>query len=133
MEEIRNGSRSIGPAARVMDFNISFGPASLACDSGQFSRSTDGGGVTWQTPINIPNSPQWGTLDVDTNGNLFLGGESNQFWCVRSSNAQIGDQTPTFDRVTAGQYGWWPDSGRNKWNRTLRAVVPGGGPFRWSY
>ena len=25
-------------------------------------------------PINIPNSPQWGTLDVDSNGNLFIGG-----------------------------------------------------------
>jgi hypothetical protein len=67
--------------------------------SGLFSRSIDGG-VTWQTPINIPNSPQFGTLDVDTNGNLFIGGESNTFWCVRSSNAQIGKQTPTFDRVT---------------------------------
>ena len=25
-------------------------------------------------PINIPNSPSWGTLDVDSNGNLFIGG-----------------------------------------------------------
>ena len=39
----------------------------------QFTRSTDGG-VTWLTPISIPNSPAWGTLDVDSNGNLFLGG-----------------------------------------------------------
>ena len=34
----------------------------------QFTRSTDGG-VTWLNPINIPNSPIWGTLDVDSNGN----------------------------------------------------------------
>src|SRR6266545_708805 len=54
--------------------------------SGLFSRSTDGG-VAWMTPIGIPNSPQLGTLDVDTNGNLFVGGEgASGFWCVRSSN-----------------------------------------------
>jgi hypothetical protein len=69
----------------------------------QFQRSTDGG-VTWQAPIIIPptnDSPTDGTLDVDTNGNLFIGGEgSSTFYCVRSSNAQIGGQTPTFDQVT---------------------------------
>src|SRR6266403_4158843 len=43
------------------------------CNFGQFSRSTDGG-ATWQTPLNIPNSVVWGTLDVATNGNLFIGG-----------------------------------------------------------
>ena len=86
-------------------FQYQFWTGFFSCDSGQFSRSTDGGGVTWQTPINIPNSPQWGTLDVDTNGNLFLGGYSNPFWCLRSSNAQIGNQTPTFDRVTSVNMG----------------------------
>ena len=66
----------------------------------EFQRSTDGG-VTWQAPIGIPNSPVYGTLDVDTNGNLFVGGEGNTtFYCERSSNAQIGGQTPTFDRST---------------------------------
>ena len=42
----------------------------INCSGGgvQFQRSTNGG-VTWQTPINIPNSPIYGTLDVDTNGN----------------------------------------------------------------
>ena len=28
-------------------------------------------GLTWMSPINIPNSPDTGALDVDTNGNLF--------------------------------------------------------------
>jgi len=65
----------------------------------QFQRSTDGG-ITWQAPIIIPSGPTDGTLDVDTNGNLFIGGEGNTFSCVRSSNAQIGGQTPTFDHVT---------------------------------
>ena len=78
---------------------------STCSGSGLFSRSTDGG-VTWMTPIGIPNSPQLGTLDVDTNGNLFIGGEgSSGFWCVRSSNAQNGGVTPTFDRVTAVNLG----------------------------
>ena len=40
----------------------------------QFQRSTDGG-ITWQPPIIIPSEPTDGTLDVDTNGNLFIGGE----------------------------------------------------------
>ena len=39
----------------------------------QFTRSIDGG-ITWLNPINIPNSPIWGTPDVDSNGNLFIGG-----------------------------------------------------------
>ena len=70
----------------------------------QFQRSIDGG-VTWQSPIIIPNSPAYGTLDVDTNGNLFIGGEgSSTFFCVRSSNAQIAAQTPTFDRSTASTW-----------------------------
>ena len=68
----------------------------------QFSRSTDNG-ATWMSPIFLPNSPVWGTLDVDTNGNLFIGGAANftsPFWCLRSSNAQNPAVTPTFDQVT---------------------------------
>ena len=68
----------------------------------QFTRSTDGG-FTWLDPVNIPNTPAWGTLDVDSSGNLFLGGVNlgtGEFWCVRSSNARDGGVTPTFDRST---------------------------------
>ena len=74
------------------------------CGGGQFSRSTDGG-VTWMNPISIPNSPIWGTPDVDSNGNLFLGGESNTFWCLRSTNAKNGGVTPSFDQTTAVNLG----------------------------
>src|SRR4029450_7093313 len=65
----------------------------------QFSRSIDGG-VTWQSPVSIPSQPVWGTLDVDTNGNLFIGGGDfgSSFFCVRSSNAQNPAVTPTFDQ-----------------------------------
>ena len=73
----------------------------------QFTRSTDGG-VTWLNPINIPNSPAWGTLDVDTNGNLFLAGvnfDTGQIWCERSINAKNGAVTPSFDQSTAVNLG----------------------------
>jgi len=68
----------------------------------QFSRSTDSG-VTWMSPIFIPNSPVFGTLDVASNGNVFIGGASNftsPFWCIRSSDAQNPSVTPTFDQST---------------------------------
>src|SRR5216110_851843 len=84
----------------------------INCSGGgvEFQRSTNGG-VTWQSPITVPHSPVYGTLDVDTNGNLFIGGEGNTFFCVRSSNAQIGGQTPTFDRSTAVNMGGFLGSG----------------------
>jgi len=69
----------------------------------QFTRSTDGG-VTWLDPINIPNQPIWGTLDVDSSGNLFLVGvnaNTGQIWLERSTNAKNGAATPTFDQSTA--------------------------------
>ena len=79
----------------------------INCSGGgvQFQRSINGG-VTWQTPVSIPNSPIYGTLDVDTNGNLFVGGEGfSNFICARSSNAQIATQTPRFDQSTSVNMG----------------------------
>ena len=73
----------------------------------QFTRSTNGGS-TWMDPINIPNAPRWGTLDVDSNGNLFIGGvnlDTNRIWCVRSTNAKNGAVVPTFDQSTAVNLG----------------------------
>jgi hypothetical protein len=66
----------------------------------QFSRSTDGG-FTWIDPVFIPNSPRWGTLDVDSDGNLFISGanaSTGQVYAVRSSNAKNGAVVPTFDQ-----------------------------------
>jgi hypothetical protein len=68
----------------------------------QFTRSTNGG-LTWMNPINIPNSPAWGTLGVESAGSLFIGGvnlSTNGIWCVRSTNAKNGAVTPTFDQST---------------------------------
>jgi hypothetical protein len=73
----------------------------------QFTRSTNGG-LTWMNPINIPNSPAWGTLDIDSSGNLFIGGvnlSTGQIWCVRSTNAKNGAVVPTFDQNTAVNVG----------------------------
>ena len=75
----------------------------------QFTRSVDGG-VTWSTPSYIPNEPVWGTLDVDTNGNLFIGGmnpSTGQVWCVRSTNAKDPMVAPTFDQSTPVDLGGW--------------------------
>jgi len=91
--------RTAGPGH---GFQYQFWSVFAACSSGGFSRSTDGG-MTWQNPINIPHDVIHGTADVDTNGNLFIGGEDLidvTFWCVRSSNAQLGNQTPVFEQVT---------------------------------
>jgi hypothetical protein len=91
-------TNGIGHGFQYQDWDTS-----TCTGSGQFSRSTNGG-ATWQATINLPNSIQFGTLDVDTNGNLFVGGEPGSggggFYCLRSSNAQNGSQTPTFDRIT---------------------------------
>src|SRR5205809_684199 len=73
----------------------------------QFTRSTNGA-LTWMNPINIPNSPAWGTLDIDSSGNLFIGGvnlNSGQIWCVRSTNAKNGAVVPTFDQSRAVNLG----------------------------
>src|SRR6059058_513002 len=80
-------------------FLYQFWTGFFACDFGEFNRSTDSG-ATWESPINIPNNPDTGAMDVDTNGNLFLAGGGSPFWCVRSSNAQDPNVTPTFDQVT---------------------------------
>ncbi|MEO6966102.1 MAG: sialidase family protein, partial [Acidobacteriaceae bacterium] len=77
------------------------------CSGGgvEFQRSIDAG-VTWQSPVSIPNSPAYGTLDVDNNGNVFVGGEGfSGFFCERSSNAQIAAQSPRFDQSTAVNLG----------------------------
>src|SRR6266545_3455131 len=94
------------PASMGHGFQYQFWTGIFACDFGEFSRSTDGG-VTWQTPINIPNSAQWGTLDVASNGYLFIGGgdTGSGFWCIRSTNAQNPGVTPTFDQVTTVNMG----------------------------
>jgi hypothetical protein len=73
----------------------------------QFSRTTNGG-ASWMNPINIPLQPVWGTLDVASDGTLYIGGCNfgSSFYCIRSSNAKNSAVTPTFDQsVTFGMGG----------------------------
>jgi BNR/Asp-box repeat protein len=94
------------PTSMGHGFQYQFWTEIFACEFGGFSRSIDGG-ATWQTPISITNAPQWGTLDVASNGNLFIGGgnSGSSFWCIRSSNAQNPAVTPTFDQITTVNMG----------------------------
>jgi len=90
------------PASTGHGFQYQFWDNASPFAPGEFSRSTDGG-FTWMNPITIPNAPQWGTPDVDSNGNLFFGGvttSQTQFWCIRSTNAKNGAVTPSFDQST---------------------------------
>ena len=98
----------------------------------EFQRSIDAG-VTWQNPVTIPNSPAYGTLDVDSNGNVFVGGEGfSNFFCERSSNAQIASQTPRFDQSTAVNMGGDIGSGginpAGLTGQTFLAIDHSGGP-----
>ena len=73
----------------------------------QFTRSINGGSI-WLDPVNIPNAPAWGTLDVDSDGNVFIGGvnlNTGGIWCVRSTNAKNGAVVPNFDQSTAVNLG----------------------------
>ncbi len=68
----------------------------------QFSR-TFNGGQSWANPINLPNRPIWGTLDTDTNGNLYICGTNSQapdFALLKSTNAKNPAVTPTFTART---------------------------------
>jgi hypothetical protein len=58
-------------------------------------------------PINIPNSPAWGTLDVDSAGNLFIGGVNLTLvgFGVFAHERKERGVVPTFDRSTAVNLG----------------------------
>ncbi len=67
-----------------------------------FSRSTNGG-LTWMTPMTIPNSPVWGTLAVGPDGELYVAGTqytSGVYWVDKSLNAKNAGATPTFTSAT---------------------------------
>jgi hypothetical protein len=103
----------------------------FACDFGAFNRSLDTG-VTWQSPISPANFTDTGTLEVDTNGNLFVGGGGSPFRCLRSSNAQNPNVTPTFDQnVTVNLNGNLIQGGINGiglCGQTFLAIDRSGGP-----
>ncbi len=65
-----------------------------------FSRSTDQA-ATWLNPPVTP-VPVWGTLDVNSAGDLYVGGldfagsSTTTFFCAKSTNAKNAAVTPTF-------------------------------------
>ncbi|MDH3402426.1 MAG: hypothetical protein OES32_09700 [Acidobacteriota bacterium] len=84
-----------------------FWTSSFGCPgaTGNFNRSTDGG-FNWDPEIFTPNDIRWGTLDVATDGNLYLIGTGNVGISVlRSSNAQDEGQAVVFDAVTSVDLG----------------------------
>ena len=63
-----------------------------------FTRSDDGG-MTYIDPVQMDNSPRWGTMDVDADGRVYVVGRSfspSTIVVARSSDAQL-DVTPSFD------------------------------------
>jgi len=80
--------------------------AAGCCGDNIFTRSTDGA-QSFQTPITIPNTPVWGTLDVAPNGTLYVCGTDfgSPFFVARSANAQNPGVTPTFQVVTVDMGG----------------------------
>ena len=102
-----NGLRSIRPTARGTGSNTSQTMALTALAAAWNFNAPPTAASPGRARSVIPNAPIYGTLDVDTNGNVFVGGWTGgtAFHCVRSSNAQIGGQTPTFDRNTAVNLG----------------------------
>jgi len=82
-----------------------FWTSSFSCPgaSGNFNRSTDGG-MNWDPEVPVPI--QWGTLDVASDGNLYLiGTGGGGFSVLRSSNAQDSGQGVVFDANTSVNLG----------------------------
>lgn len=75
------------------------------CGQNDFNRSTNLG-ASFSIPISVP-SPRmmWGTMDVGSEGNLYLTGTSTSIsrghLFARSRNAQIAAQVPAFDVIRA--------------------------------
>ncbi|MDH3216191.1 MAG: T9SS type A sorting domain-containing protein [Candidatus Krumholzibacteria bacterium] len=65
-----------------------------------FTRSTDAA-QTFSTPSGIPSTPIWGTLDVASDGTLYVAGidpnNASNFLLSRSTNAKDPLAAPTFD------------------------------------
>ena len=55
------------------------------------------------------------------------------FWCIRSSNAQIGNQTPVFEQVTQVNLGGVRVGGNVNPGRADSADISGSGPFGWTH
>lgn len=88
----------------VAPWNPSFG----CCFGDTFLRSTDGGD-SFDTPLAIPSEPQRGVVAVGPDGEVYVTGHGSggfgDVLVARSSNANDGGVTPTFDSVASVDMG----------------------------
>ncbi len=91
------------------------------CGAATFNRSTQGG-LLWETPIQIPLSPRWGTLSVGPDGEVYVAGlaSTGGFGVVKSSSLQdpgVPLTTAAFELATTvylgggGRFGGPPNPG----------------------
>jgi hypothetical protein len=106
------------------------------CGNNIFTRSVDGG-LTYLTPIALPQNPIFGTLDVGPDGELYVCGmrqSDGAFIVARSNNAQNSAVTPTFiQAVPVDLNGFQAFGGVNPaglLGQAWVAVNPAPGPFR---
>jgi hypothetical protein len=99
-----------------------------------FTRSTDDG-QSFESCTSIPNDPYWGTLTVDRQGNLYMGGTTGfNFQVAKSTNAQDPGQTTTWSMATSVNldgtinYSIAPNPG-GLGGQTQIGVDTSGGPF----
>lgn len=88
----------IGARNNYSNWNESF----TTCAPGYFTRSIDGS-ETFETCIEIDESPRWGTLAVDASGDLYITGISNNgsgIVVIKSSTAKDPGEAVTWDFVT---------------------------------
>jgi hypothetical protein len=66
-----------------------------------YNRSVDSG-FSFQPPLEIPQQPKFGSVDVGPDGEMYVVGRngSGQFFLLRSDNARDSGQMPAFDTVT---------------------------------
>jgi len=78
------------------------------CGSTTFNRSTDGA-ASFETPIDVPGMPLFGTLAVGLSGEVFVSGADpntfTSFLVARSSNARDAMAMPSFDQLTTVDLG----------------------------
>ncbi|MBI5020695.1 MAG: T9SS type A sorting domain-containing protein [Ignavibacteriales bacterium] len=65
-----------------------------SCSPGFFTRGLLGG-LIYENCIEIPSNPYWGTLDVDSNGVLYVGGWGGGDFAVAKSTTARNMETPT--------------------------------------
>jgi Secretion system C-terminal sorting domain len=104
------------------------------CYPGFFTRSTNAGS-SFENCITIPNEPYWGTLAVESDGDLYIGGTTgNNFQVNRSSNAKNPGQTVAWDMTTSVNLdgtvsGWEGPNPEGLLGQTNITVDTSGGPY----